>query len=321
MTSSVSTLSNIRYAEDEQELGRRVLDIYMPANVKTGVKLPMILYIHGGGWIVGSKTSSREPARALADEGYVVFAPSYTLTNLDEDQLKNILLLILVILSAVAITSPSRRQMLFVLLLMTVALTVVCALFVLGGDQSHIHHPQHIQDIAQSFRWMVDHADMYHGDVDKIVVSGHSAGGHLASLLCTNKTYLEQVGLSASMVKACIPISGVYSDERLRSTSLGTELLRAAFTQETSRHRDAFPIYHVTSQTCPFLLINAKGNDISLKPHSHDFFYVLRSKGVYVEMYYQPDTNHFSVNRSVGKGQRNHSLIEKIDQFVKEVLN
>jgi acetyl esterase/lipase len=312
--------SNVRYGDG----ARSTLDIYVPQRVHsaaTSERLPMIFYVHGGGWIIGSKTSSQEPARALADQGYVVFAPSYTLTTFEEDQLRNIIVLVVVALSVVALTSPTRRHMLFVFVLLAVIVAVLCGLFVLGGDHTHIHHPRHIQDVAKAFRWMVDHAQMYHGDTSRVIVSGHSAGGHLVALLCTNGAYLQQVGLSKAMIRACVPISGVFSDERLRSTHLGSELLKAAFSRDILVHRDAFPIHHVDASTCPFLLINAKGNDISLKPHSYDMFYTLLRHGVYVESYYQPDTNHFSVNRSVRAGQRNHSLILKIHEFIQDVLN
>ncbi len=43
--------SNIPYADSPQE--RQVLDIYSPKDAKN---LPVVFWIHGGGWQVGDKT-------------------------------------------------------------------------------------------------------------------------------------------------------------------------------------------------------------------------------------------------------------------------
>ena len=40
--------------------------------------------------------------------------------------------------------------------------------------------PAAVEDCRCSLRWVVDHGSEYHFDLNKIVVMGHSAGGHLA---------------------------------------------------------------------------------------------------------------------------------------------
>ncbi|MFT4691034.1 MAG: hypothetical protein ACKVHO_07885 [Verrucomicrobiia bacterium] len=53
---SVSQAQNvtrdIRYSDPAHE--RHVLDVYSPANAKG---LPVVFWIHGGGWVVGDKTN------------------------------------------------------------------------------------------------------------------------------------------------------------------------------------------------------------------------------------------------------------------------
>src|SRR5215471_6873593 len=44
-----------------------------------------------------------------------------------------------------------------------------------------VQHPAHIQDVAKGFAWTVAHVRKYGGNPDEILVSGHSAGGHLAA--------------------------------------------------------------------------------------------------------------------------------------------
>ena len=61
-------------------------------------------------------------------------------------------------------------------------------------------------DIAKAIRWIHDHAKDYGGDPDTIYVMGHSAGAHLAALVCTDDRYLKAEGVSLSIIKGCVPI-------------------------------------------------------------------------------------------------------------------
>ena len=49
-----------------------------------------------------------------------------------------------------------------------------------------VRHPEHIKDVARAFAWTVKNIESYAGRPDQIIVSGHSAGGHLAALLATD---------------------------------------------------------------------------------------------------------------------------------------
>ena len=40
---------------------------------------------------------------------------------------------------------------------------------------------------------------------------GHSAGGHIVSLLALDESYLQQAGVDADSIKGIVSISGVYS--------------------------------------------------------------------------------------------------------------
>src|SRR5262249_6336434 len=49
-------------------------------------------------------------------------------------------------------------------------------------------------DIAKAIRWTHDHAAEFGGNGEAIVVMGHSAGAHLAALICTDDRYLKAEG-------------------------------------------------------------------------------------------------------------------------------
>ena len=49
------------------------LDVLYPADTQPGAKLPVIIDIHGGGWMYAEKGLNHHYCAALADRGYVVF--------------------------------------------------------------------------------------------------------------------------------------------------------------------------------------------------------------------------------------------------------
>lgn len=73
-----------------------------------------------------------------------------------------------------------------------------------------VTHPAHIEDVAKAFAWTHANIAKYGGRADQIFVAGHSAGGHLTSLLAANPEYLKKHNLSSKNIKGIIPISGVY---------------------------------------------------------------------------------------------------------------
>jgi arylformamidase len=70
---------DIPYAEPANE--RQMIDVYAPENAKD---LPVIFWIHGGGWQVGDKTSVHAKPKAFVDKGYVFVSTNYRfLPNVD----------------------------------------------------------------------------------------------------------------------------------------------------------------------------------------------------------------------------------------------
>ena len=70
---------NIPYAVPANE--RQMLDVYAPENAKN---LPVVFWIHGGGWQVGDKTSVQAKPKAFVDKGYVFVSTNYRfLPNVD----------------------------------------------------------------------------------------------------------------------------------------------------------------------------------------------------------------------------------------------
>ena len=66
--------SNIRYADSAHK--RQVLDIYASHDAKS---LPVVFWIHGGGWQTGDKTSVQIKPRVFAKRGFIFVSTNYRL--------------------------------------------------------------------------------------------------------------------------------------------------------------------------------------------------------------------------------------------------
>ncbi|MFD1631015.1 alpha/beta hydrolase [Pseudopedobacter beijingensis] len=81
--SSISVVKDIRYATRPDSVSNdvssdRLLDLYIP-NDNKGSKLPVYIYIHGGGFSGGDKNQHKAFCAKLASYGIAVISPNYRL--------------------------------------------------------------------------------------------------------------------------------------------------------------------------------------------------------------------------------------------------
>ncbi len=65
-----------------------------------------------------------------------------------------------------------------------------------------------LEDGAAAVAWVVENIGRHGGSPEKIVVSGHSAGGYLASMVGLDKRLLEAHGVDADRLAGVAPFSG-----------------------------------------------------------------------------------------------------------------
>lgn len=74
-----------------------------------------------------------------------------------------------------------------------------------------VKHPSFVEDAASAISWTIDHIARYGGNPEKIYVSGHSSGAHIAALAITNPIYLNIHGKDRSAIKAFAGLAGPYN--------------------------------------------------------------------------------------------------------------
>jgi len=67
-----------------------------------------------------------------------------------------------------------------------------------------------LDDVAAALAWTRDHIAVHGGDPNKIILAGHSAGGHLVALLAAQPDALKKRGVDPSVVKGVVALSGVH---------------------------------------------------------------------------------------------------------------
>ncbi|WP_149274281.1 alpha/beta hydrolase [Pareuzebyella sediminis] len=111
-----------------------------------------------------------------------------------------------------------------------------------------VKHPVYIEDAAAAVAWTFNHISEFNGDPKKIFVTGHSAGGYLASMVGFDKHYLNKHGIDADDIAGLIPFSGhaiTHFTVRKEMGIAGTQPIIDAYA----------PLFHVRKDAPPTLLI------------------------------------------------------------------
>jgi acetyl esterase/lipase len=108
--------------------------------------------------------------------------------------------------------------------------------------------PAYIQDGAAAVAWVFENIESYGGDPELIIVSGHSAGGYLTSMIGLDKRYLEVYGIDANQIASLVPFSGHTITHFTIREERGIDGKQPII--------DEFaPLYHVRDDAPPLILI------------------------------------------------------------------
>lgn len=107
---------------------------------------------------------------------------------------------------------------------------------------------QIIDDAAAAVAWVFRNISKYGGDVEKIVVAGHSAGGYLSTMIGLDKTYLKNYGVDADSLAAIVPYSGQMITHFTERASKGIDALTPVIDELA-------PISHLRAEAPAMLII------------------------------------------------------------------
>jgi len=151
-------------------------------------------------------------------------------------------------------------------------------------------HPAMLEDCLAGFAWVYRNIARYGGDPNRLFVGGHSAGGHLASLLTLRTDLHAQYGLPKGVVKACFPCSGIYATHHEDGSRVNTI---APMVGEAYDDRTASPMTYIARNTVPFFVTWAENDNANCKLQGPWFLRELRKQPGRAEGYEFPQFDHF----------------------------
>ena len=108
--------------------------------------------------------------------------------------------------------------------------------------------PAYLEDAAAAVAWTFQNIADYGGSPDKIVISGHSAGGYLALMLGLDKHWLAAHGIDANRFAGIAPLSGQCITHLTIRKERAIDIKQPVI--------DAFaPLFHVRADAPPILLL------------------------------------------------------------------
>ncbi len=139
-------------------------------------------------------------------------------------------------------------------------------------------HPAQIEDAAAAFDWVYKNIAQFGGDVGRIYVAGHSAGGHLAALLALDPEWLKKYDISPGAIRGVALLSGVYDVSGM----------------DEFKNANASPIHFVHARVPPFLISYCQWDYRGLPKQARDFAAALRKEFAEVRLLYVPKESHIS---------------------------
>jgi acetyl esterase/lipase len=266
----VKRTRGIGYVDGEAADKRHRLDVYQPREPGTG--RPVLLQIHGGGWVIGNKEEQGLPLMThLSARGWVCVAPNYPL-------------------------SPRATW------------------------------PEHLIAIKQSLAWIRRNIADYGGDPSYVVVTGGSAGGHLAAMVAlTANDPQYQPGFEDvdTSVRACVPFYGAYDLANILETKAGEREYRHFLAPTLFKHHDreaaraASPLSLVRPDAPPFFIIHGSNDSLVNVAEARELARRLRETSnaavAYAEL---PGAQHaFDVFASI----RSAHVIRAVERFLRVV--
>ena len=190
--------------------------------------------------------------------------------------------------------------------------------------------PDHLVDVKRALRWVRERAADYGGDPGFVVITGGSAGGHLAALAALTPAVREyQPGFEEvdTSVSACVVFYGAY-DLTGRFGGVGADgmgglieraVLKRRLADDPIAFSRASPLDQIHHDAPPFMIVH--GTDDSLVPVEEARAFAARmrefssSPTVYLEL---PHAQHaFEVFDSV----RSETVVRGVHRFLASVRN
>jgi acetyl esterase/lipase len=153
------------------------------------------------------------------------------------------------------------------------------------------HYPQvkmpgFMDDAARAVRWTQANVANYGADPQRLVLTGHSAGAHLAALVTLDPRYFAATGPQPPKITGVIGLSGPYDFLPLQEDDVKDMF------GPPRLYPDSQPINFVSADAPPMLLVHGLKDDDVWPKNSVNLAAALQAVGVPVTLKLYPNLTH-----------------------------
>lgn len=149
---------------------------------------------------------------------------------------------------------------------------------------------QIVSSCKKAIQWLYTNLAAYNGDADQMFVVGHSAGGHLASMLMATDWKAFDPHLPADVLKAACAVSGLFNLVPIQRSYLNAVLKIDGETANCYSPARLEPL-----STCPLIVAVGEDETAEFKDQSREFYSSWKDKGAAIQLIQLPGLNHYSI--------------------------
>lgn len=191
-------------------------------------------------------------------------------------------------------------------------------------------YPAQVEDSFCALAWVHANQEEFGFDAEKVIVSGGSSGGYLASMLATvddPQQYLKDCPYDLATedpVRAAIIFYGMYDLTNMAEYPGGSEPLEPYLGDDYENVpvellEEMSPIMHIDGREPPFIILHGSDDNTIPAGMSERFSEELMKSGVDVELVVLPGAGH-GFEASSLQGEEMVFALEKIEAFLDRVL-
>jgi arylformamidase len=157
--------------------------------------------------------------------------------------------------------------------------------------------PKHLEDVLHMLGWVHANATSLGIDKGRIVLGGHSAGGHLAALASLRSDLFHQYGLPASPFRKTFVVSGSMT-LRSESRSAGSveERIYKYFLERPEDDIQASPLHLLQPRSAPIHMLVADGDVERIKRSTQEMHDKLQALGTETSRRVLADHDHYDTH-------------------------
>jgi arylformamidase len=176
-----------------------------------------------------------------------------------------------------------------------------------GGDLFPMY-----EQVKRALAWVCNNAGQLGGDRERVYVSAHSSGSHLAACVLTRGW--REVGLPPNAFKGAVLLSGMYDLEPVRRSK------RSAYVKFTDAMVEQLsPQRHIDGLNTPLILAIGTCETPEFQRQSRDFAAAVKAAGKPVELIVGEAYNHFELLETLANpyGLTGRAMLEQMNLVAK----